>query len=85
MLASSGYVSQVDEDLCIGCGDCVTYCQFNALEVVDGMNHVVYKECMGCGICTSKCGQGALSLVRDDAKGVPLEICSVMKETIFAE
>ncbi|HEU0296887.1 MAG TPA: 4Fe-4S binding protein [Anaerolineales bacterium] len=85
MLASSGYVSQVDEDLCIGCGDCVTYCQFNALEVVDGMNHVVYKECMGCGICTSKCGQGALSLVRDDAKGVPLEICSVMKETIIAE
>ena len=85
MLASSGYVSQVNEDLCIGCGDCVPYCQFHALEVVDGVNHVIYEECMGCGICISKCEQEALSLARDNAKGVPLEICSVMKEAIFVE
>jgi Pyruvate/2-oxoacid:ferredoxin oxidoreductase delta subunit len=80
MLASSGYVSQVDEDLCIGCSDCVSYCQFHALEVVDGVNHVIYEDCMGCGVCTGKCSQEALSLVRDETKGVPLEICSVMKE-----
>lgn len=85
MLASSGYVSQVDENLCIGCSDCVPYCQFHALEVVDGQNHVIYEKCMGCGVCTSKCSQEALSLVRDDAKGIPLEICSVMREAIFAE
>ena len=85
MLASSGYVSWVDEELCIGCGDCTSYCQFHALEVIDGVNRVIYEECMGCGICTSKCEQHALSLVRDDAKGVPLEICSAMKEAIFAE
>jgi len=30
MLASSGYVSRVDEELCIGCGDCIPYCQFHA-------------------------------------------------------
>ena len=85
MLASSGYVSQVDEILCIGCGDCVSYCQFDALEVVDAQNHVIYENCMGCGVCTSKCLQGALSLVRDEAKGVPLEICSVMQEAIFGD
>ena len=84
MLASSGYVSQVDEVLCIGCGTCVPYCQFHALEVVDGWNHVIYDECMGCGVCTSKCEQGALSLVLDEAKGAPLEICSFMKDAIFA-
>jgi ferredoxin len=83
MLASSGYVSQVDEDLCIGCGDCNPFCQFHALEIVDGVNHVIYEKCMGCGICTSKCVQGALSLVQDDAKGVPLEICDVMKEAFL--
>jgi len=83
MLASSGYVSQVDEDLCIGCGDCNSFCQFHALEIVDGVNHVIYEKCMGCGICTSKCVQGALSLVQDDAKGVPLEICDVMKEAFL--
>ena len=85
MLASSGYVSQVDEDVCIGCGDCTSYCQFQALEVVDGVNHVLYEKCMGCGICISKCGQEALSLVLDAGKGSPLEICSVMKEAIFVE
>jgi ferredoxin len=40
---------------------------------------------MGCGICTSKCDQNALSLVRDDAKGIPLEIPSTMKDVILPE
>ena len=84
MLASSGYISEVEEDLCMGCGDCVPYCQFHALEVVDGLNHVIYEKCMGCGVCVSKCEHDALSLVRDEAKGVPLEICSLMQEAVFS-
>lgn len=79
MLASSGYISQVDEDLCIGCGDCAEYCQFDALHVVEGWSQVNYEECMGCGVCVDKCLQGAIMLVRDDSKGVPLEICSLME------
>ncbi len=85
MLASSGYVSQVDQDLCIGCGDCIPFCQFQALELVDGYNHVVYENCMGCGVCTNKCDQHALLLLRDESKGVPLEICSTMQEAFFPE
>ena len=81
MLASSGYVSKVDEDLCLGCSDCGTFCQFGALEVVDGVNTVVYDKCMGCGVCVSKCEQGALTLVLDTAKGIPLEVCSLMDQT----
>ncbi len=80
MLASSGFVSSVDEDLCIGCGDCNEFCQFGALEVVDGINHVHYEKCMGCGVCVSKCEHGALALQRDDAKGIPLEIRALMEE-----
>ena len=49
---------------------------------LDGLNHVIYEKCMGCGVCVSKCDQDALSLVRDDAKGVPLEICSLMNEML---
>ncbi|HSL44742.1 MAG TPA: 4Fe-4S binding protein [Anaerolineales bacterium] len=82
MLASSGYVSQVDEDLCMGCGDCVPYCQFHALEVVDGHNQVIYETCMGCGVCITKCEHDALSLVMDDAKGIPLEICAPMADLL---
>ena len=84
MLASSGYVAQVDEILCTGCGACNEYCQFNALEVVDGMNQVNYEKCMGCGVCVSKCDYEAMSLFADESKGIPLEISSLMDEAIRA-
>jgi ferredoxin len=80
MLASSGYVAEVDEILCIGCGDCVEYCQFHALSVQDGVSCVAGEACMGCGICTSKCAQGALSLRLEPVRGEPLEICELMEE-----
>lgn len=74
MLASSGYRSIVDEELCIGCGECEQFCQFEAL-TLDGYVAVVDEAaCMGCGVCVSKCEQGALALVKDGRKGMPLEI-----------
>jgi Pyruvate/2-oxoacid:ferredoxin oxidoreductase delta subunit len=82
MLASSGYLCVVDDILCNGCGNCNEFCQFGALEVVDGVNQVNYEMCMGCGVCVSKCEQGALALQRDDAKGIPLEIRKLMEEAV---
>ncbi len=82
MLASSGFAAQVNELLCTGCSDCNSYCQFNALEVVDGLNHVIYEKCMGCGVCVSKCENDAMSLVADESKGIPLEIRNLMDEAI---
>jgi ferredoxin len=74
MLASSGYISTVDGDLCIGCGDCIDACQFLALTVIDGVAQVDKVKCMGCGVCISRCFQDALSLTRDPSRGEPLEI-----------
>jgi len=74
MLASSGYVSCVDTALCVGCATCTGFCQFDALSVEDGVAVVDVAACMGCGVCVSQCAQGALSLVRDPARGEPLEI-----------
>lgn len=84
MLTSSGYVSQVNEELCIGCADCVKNCQFGSLEMGDLGMEVNYESCMGCGVCVDKCEQGALALVRDEAKGIPLEICALMDEATNA-
>ena len=84
MLASSGFVAQVDDLLCNGCSNCNTYCQFNALEVMDGVNYVNYEKCMGCGVCVSKCDYEAISLVSDESKGIPLEINALMDEAIRA-
>jgi len=72
MLASSGYRAQVDVDLCIACGSCIDFCQFDALSLVD-VAVVDSDQCMGCGVCVPKCPQDALSLVRDSAQE-PLEI-----------
>lgn len=78
LLASSGYVSRVDADGCIGCGVCAEFCQFGALLVGDGIVIVDEALCMGCGVCVSKCEQEALSLMRAPGKGEPLEIQKLM-------
>jgi ferredoxin len=78
MLASSGYVSQVEAALCHGCGDCAQVCPFDAISVSDGRSVVDADACMGCGVCVDKCEHGALSLVRDPSKGEPLEIRTIL-------
>ncbi len=81
MLISSGYVSQIDADLCTACGLCPEeYCQFKALEMRDGICFITEEKCMGCGICVSKCPHDAISLQREPAKGEPLEIKRLLKE-----
>ncbi len=74
MLASSGYISQVDPDRCVGCGLCADLCPFGAIALRDGLAVVDAATCMGCGICVSHCPNEALSLLRDPARPEPLEI-----------
>jgi len=74
MLATSSYVSSVDQDLCIACGDCSEYCQFLAIQVENGYAVVDQELCMGCGVCASHCEQEAITLYHDPARGEPLEI-----------
>jgi ferredoxin len=82
MLASSGYVSLSDDDLCIGCGECVPSCQFHALSLDGGRSIVDLEKCMGCGVCVDRCAMGALSLVRDESKGIPLDMDALLREAI---
>jgi ferredoxin len=74
MLASSGYVASLDADLCAGCETCVEHCQFAAISVNGGGAVIDAAACMGCGVCVAHCPQGAIDLVREPAKGEPLEI-----------
>ncbi len=78
MLASSGYVAQVDEDICTACGTCADNCQFGALATGDLFMQVDFSKCMGCGVCVDKCPQEAISLRREESKGQPLEIFALM-------
>ena len=78
MLASSGYTARVDEDMCIGCGDCNEFCQFYALSIIEGVNTVDFSACMGCGVCVSHCEYGAIQLVLTPEKGIPLEMAGLV-------
>jgi ferredoxin len=80
MLASSGYVAAVDADLCAVCGLCADSCQFAAISVDDGFARIDASACMGCGVCVAHCPQEAISLLRDPARGEPLEIQKLVAE-----
>lgn len=61
---------------CIGYGDCVTACRFDAIHVeADGLPHVDYAKCTGCGMCVSACPQKILSNIAVDKKGA-ITLCS---------
>jgi ferredoxin len=74
MLASSGYVAEVDPARCAVCGTCAKSCQFEAISFVDGHKVIDAARCLGCGVCVPKCPRQAITLRRDPARGAPLEI-----------
>ncbi len=58
--------SSVDEDICSGCGTCVSVCPFGALQLVskDGkrVSQVTVAQCKGCGTCGATCPSGAITM-----------------------
>ena len=76
MIASSGYVAQVDSGFCIACGVCVESCPTGAL-AAHSEAVVEWDKCIGCGICVSRCNQDAISLQLDERKGKPLDVSSI--------
>lgn len=76
MVASSGFVAEVDEGACIACGDCEEVCPFDAI-AVNGRAAVTWEACMGCGVCEGQCETGAIGLVLDERKGTPLDVRTI--------
>jgi NAD-dependent dihydropyrimidine dehydrogenase PreA subunit len=61
-------IVQIDEELCNGCGLCVTPCAEGAIELVNGKAHVIREElCDGAGFCLAVCPTGALSVETREA------------------
>jgi electron transport complex protein RnfB len=78
VVARSAFVNTVDESLCLGCEDCLEYCQFDALALnEDFLMQVNRLRCVGCGVCVPSCQDEALSLVRrpqEEVKAPPSTI-----------
>ncbi|NPV07409.1 MAG: 4Fe-4S binding protein [Anaerolineae bacterium] len=74
VMAPSGYLARVEAQRCSGCGTCWGACPFGAIHASDGVAQVEWARCMGCSVCVDRCPTGALILVRDEAKGIPLDV-----------
>jgi NAD-dependent dihydropyrimidine dehydrogenase PreA subunit len=58
----------IDEELCDGCGDCVSGCHEGALQIISGKARLVSElVCDGLGACVGHCHTGALRVERRDA------------------
>jgi len=65
-------IIEIDEELCSGCGNCVTGCAEGALQIVDGKAKLVNEVfCDGLGACIGTCPTGALKIVERDAPKEP--------------
>jgi Pyruvate/2-oxoacid:ferredoxin oxidoreductase delta subunit len=60
----TGWTAVIEEDKCIGCGDCCPdgLCPQESISIVDGKAVVVEDCCVGCGICKTKCQHAAIKI-----------------------
>ena len=54
-------VPVVDEARCTACRECVDFCRFNALAMINDRVAVFEQVCTSCGGCTVLCPEGAIS------------------------
>lgn len=52
----------VDEDRCIGCGECNISCFYDAVDMRDGRATIDQERCDICGLCLEKCPTKAISV-----------------------
>lgn len=48
---------------CLGYGDCVVVCQYDAIRVIDGVAVVDKELCTGCGMCSTRCPNQLIEVV----------------------
>ncbi len=67
---------------CLGCGDCVEACQFDAIHInpETGLAEVDEDKCTACGACTKACPRGIIELRKKGPKGRRVFVSCVNKD-----
>ena len=67
---------------CLGCGDCVAACQFDAIHMnpETGLPEVDEDKCTGCGACTKACPRHIIELRKKGPKGRRIYVSCMNKD-----
>ena len=67
---------------CLGCGDCVEVCKFDAIHINAemGIAEVDEDKCMSCGTCAMVCPRGIIELRKKGPKGRRVYVSCVNKD-----
>ncbi|MGQ9587963.1 MAG: CoB--CoM heterodisulfide reductase iron-sulfur subunit A family protein [Thermoplasmata archaeon] len=90
---SKGYVlaeaiaSEVNTDLCVGCGICAALCPYSAITVERGPKglkaEVIKAACKGCGACGAGCPEKAITMLHYTDEQLIVEGLAGIKEVVL--
>jgi heterodisulfide reductase subunit A len=76
-------MSQVDQEVCSGCGTCIEVCPYGAITKNDkGLAEVIAAACKGCGCCGASCPEGAIMMTNYSDEQLIAETLAALKEAI---
>jgi len=61
---------------CLGLGDCVQACDYDAIHLVDGLATVDYAKCIGCKACAKACPRNLITMVPFKVERMLVVACS---------
>jgi RnfABCDGE-type electron transport complex B subunit len=61
---------------CLGFGDCYTACNYDAINLINGLATVDYEKCVGCGACAKVCPRNIITMTPFKYESILAVICS---------
>ena len=60
----------VEQEECVGCGNCISICAHDAPSITDGKASINHDKCVGCGRCIGVCPKDAVCPAGDESNDI---------------